>query len=121
MRIFKYRTFKTWAKKMGITDATLKKTISEIGEGLFDAHLGNGLYKKRIAKQGHGKRGSYRTIVAFKKQDRSFFIYGYAKNDKDNISDKEKEVFKKLASFYLDMPDNKLEILIKNGEIFEVK
>lgn len=45
MRIFKYRMFRQWAKKEGISDSGLKKAIDEIGCGLFDANLGNGLYK----------------------------------------------------------------------------
>lgn len=74
-----------------------------------------------MARKGQGKRGSYRTILAFKEKDRSIFMYGYAKNDCANISDKEEIVYKKLAAYYLEMPDNKLEVLIKIGELFEVK
>jgi hypothetical protein len=32
-------------------------------EGLFDADLGGGLFKKRIARQGQGKSGGFRTLV----------------------------------------------------------
>lgn len=121
MRIFKYRIFRQWTKKEGISDSALKKAIDEIEHGLFDANLGNGLYKQRVARKGQGKRGGYRTILAFKEKDRSIFMYSYAKNDRANISDKEEEVYKKLAGYYLEITDNKLEILIKNGELFEVK
>lgn len=121
MRIFKYRIFHQWAKKEGISDSALKKAIDEIERGLFDANLGNGLYKQRVARKGQGKRGGYRTILAFKEKDRSVFMYGYAKNDRANISDKEEAVYKKLAAYYLEMPENKLETLIKTGELFEVK
>lgn len=121
MRIFKYRIFRQWAKKEEISDSALKKAIDDIECGLFDANLGSGLYKQRIARKGQGKRGGYRTILAFKERDRSVFMYGYAKNDRANISDKEEEVYKKLAAYYLEITDNKLDILIKNGELFEVK
>lgn len=120
MRIFKYRMFRQWAKREGVSDSVLKKTIDEIERGLFDANLGNGLYKQRVARKGQGKRGGYRIILAFKQQDRSVLMYGYAKNDRANISDKEEEVYKKLAAYYLEMADGKLELLIKNGELFEV-
>jgi len=121
MRILKYRMFRQWAKKEGISDSALKKAIDEIEHGLFDANLGNGLYKQRVARKGQGKRGGYRTILAFKEKNRSVFMYGYAKNDQANISNKEEEAYKKLAAYYLEITDNKLEILIKNGELFEVK
>lgn len=121
MRIFKYRIFAQWAKKEGISNNALKQAIDDIERGLFDANLGNGLYKQRVARKGQGKRGSYRTILAFKENDRSFFMYGYAKSNRTNISDKEKAVYKKLSAYFLEIPDNKLETLIKMGEIVEVK
>ena len=121
MRIFKYRTFRLWAKKEGISDRPLEAAISDIEKGLFEACLGSGLYKKRIARKGQGKRSGYRTIIAFKKNNRAIFLYGYAKNEKDNISSKEEFVYKKLASYYLELNDNKLNLLIESGELFEVK
>lgn len=87
---------------------------------MFDAYLGSGLYKQRIARKGQGKRSSYRTILAFKEKSRSVFMYGYAKSNRANISNKE-EVYKKLAGYYLELSDNKLEAVIKLGELIEVK
>ena len=120
MKIFKYRVFRKWAKKEGVSDSNLKKAIEDIGNGLFDANLGNGLYKQRVARKGWGKRGGYRTILAFKENDKSIFMYGYAKNDCANISDKEEAVYKKLARYYLEATDRQIENLIKIGELFEV-
>ena len=121
MRILKFRLFHQWAKKERISNSSLKKAIDEIENGLFDANLGNGLYKKRVARKGQGKRDGYRTILTFKEKNRSIFMYGYAKNDRANINDKEKEVYKKLAAYYLSITDIKLDLLINNGELFEVK
>lgn len=120
MRVLKYRTFHQWAKTEKLTDSSLIKAINEIEQGLFEANLGGSLYKKRIAKKGQGKRGGYRTIVAFKHNNRSVFMYGFSKNERDTISSKEEIVYKKLAKYYLEITDNKLDILIKNGELFEV-
>lgn len=120
MRIFKYRVFRQWAKSEGLNDTSLKAAVDEMERGLFDANLGNGLYKKRVARKGQGKSGGYRTIIAFKKNDRAVFMYGYAKNERDNISDKEEAVYKKLAKYYLEITDSKLNLLIKIGELFEV-
>ncbi len=120
MRILKYRAFHQWAKAEKLTDSALKSAINEIEQGLFEASLGSGLYKKRIAKKGQGKRGGYRTIVAFKQNSRAIFMYGFSKNERDNISSKEEIVYKKLAKYYLEITNNKLDILIKDGELFEV-
>jgi len=120
MRILKSRVFRQWAKSERLTDSPLRNAVDEMELGLFDANLGSGVYKKRVARKGQGKSSGYRTIIAFKKNDRTIFMYGYAKNDRDNISDKEETVYKKLAKYYLEMTDSKLNLLIKNGELFEV-
>lgn len=120
MQILKYRTFHQWAKAEKLTDSSLKNAVNEIEQGLFEANLGGGLYKKRVARKGQGKRDGYRTIVAFKHSTRYVFMYGFAKNERDNISSKEETVYKKLAKYYLEITDSKLSVLIKNGELFEV-
>jgi hypothetical protein len=121
MRIFKHKIFHKWAKSEGLADSSLKKAIYEIEQGLFEAKLGNGLYKKRVARKGFGKSSGYRTILAFKTNIRTIFMYGYAKNEKENITQKEEFVYKKLAAYYLEIPENKLNHLIRNGELFEVQ
>jgi hypothetical protein len=121
MRILKYRTFHKWAKSEKLLDSSLKNAINEIEQGLFEASLGSGLYKKRVARKGFGKSGGYRTILAFKQHDRAIFMYGFAKNERDNISHKEEIIYKKLAGYYLVLTEIKINTLIENGELFEVK
>jgi len=79
MKIFKYRTFEKWAKKQGVSDDDLKKTILEIENGLIDANLGGNVYKKRIGKSGQGKRGAFRTILLMKLGDKAIFAHGFRK------------------------------------------
>ena len=100
MKIYKHRIFAKWAKAEKIDSLTLKKAISEIEQGLFDANLGGNLYKKRIARKGQGKSGGYRSIVAFKKDDKAVFIIGFAKSERENLTDKELEALKKLGNDY---------------------
>lgn len=120
MRILKYRSFWQWAKAEGLDDKTLKQATKEIEQGLFEAILGSGLYKKRIARIGQGKRSSYRTLIALKLNDRAIFMYGFAKNERVNISSKEKDVYRRLAKYYLGITDMQLNILIEKGELIEV-
>lgn len=120
MRIFKYRTFHHWAKKQKIKDNILIKAIENMECGLFNVNLGAGLYKQRIARKGEGKRGGYRIILAFKSKKRAIFMYGYDKNLIDNLSNKEELVYKKLAGYFLEMLDNKIDVLINNCELFEI-
>ena len=120
MRIFKQYDFQEWAKDEGLTDTILKKAINELERGLIDANLGAGLYKKRIARPGHGKSGGYRTLIAFKQDERVIFIYGFAKNERDNIDSNEKNVFKNVARYYLSLNDDELTKLVKKKTLVEM-
>ena len=43
--------------------------------------------KLRVARPGQGKSGGYRTLLAYRKSERSVFLYGFAKNERDNIDE----------------------------------
>ena len=90
-------------------------------KGLIDADLGGGVIKQRIARPGHGKSGGFRSIILFRSGDKAFFVYGFAKNDRDNITLVEKEVFKELAAEMLNYSEDILNMTVKNGGLIEVK
>ena len=120
MQIFKTIYFHKWAKHERLSDSKLRASVEEIENGLFDANLGGSVYKKRIPVGSRGKSGGLRTIVAFQDENNSFFLYGYAKNARDNISTKEKAAFKLLAKKYLGLNSKELKKLIKIRELLEV-
>ncbi len=120
MQIFKNKHFERWARRQGLSDALLKIAVAEIENGLFDAQLGGHLYKKRIATRGRGKRGSTRTILAFKKGHRSFFIYGFDKGKRANITEKEQEALKIYGKTVLNWPEEEILNRIDDGELFEI-
>ncbi len=116
MRIFVTKWFDRWARKERITDRYLCDAIKEMEKGLIDANLGGNLYKKRVAQAGRGKGGSYRTLVAFKDGGESFFVYGFAKNEKGNIDDDEKRALKALAKEYFGLGEGELKAALDNGK-----
>jgi hypothetical protein len=120
VRIFKHKYFLKWAHLEGLEDEVLRKAVDEMESGLYEANLGGGLYKKRVMRKGQGKRGAYRTLIAFKKEDRAFFVYGFGKNERDNVGEKELIVYKQLAKYYLNLSDNDFKKLTKNGDLVEV-
>ncbi|MFT4060518.1 MAG: type II toxin-antitoxin system RelE/ParE family toxin, partial [Legionella sp.] len=71
--------------------------------------------------KGRGKSGSTRTIVAFKKEKHCFFVFGFEKNAKDNISSSEEKAFKIIAKSLLTYSDLKIDELIKDGALMEVQ
>lgn len=117
LKIYKDLDFYKWQKKSRLADQALVSAIKEIESGLYDAKLGD-LFKKRIAKPGMGKSGGFRTIVACKLDVAWFYIYGFSKNEKENI-DKKTEIA--LRSYVDDFIFPNAEKLIRAGELIEVK
>lgn len=121
MRIFKIKLFDRWARKEGISDMVLCQAVQEIEDGQFEANLGGNVYKKRIPLEGRGKRGGARTIVAYRIAGKAFFIFGYAKNEKSNLSDEETKAAKMFAKELLNYTDTQLDKLMADGKLIEVK
>jgi len=121
VRIFKSSWFVRFAKKERITDAKLCEAIENAEKGLIDADYGDGLIKQRIARPGEGKSGGYRSIILFRKGERSFFVYGFAKSDRDTIDKSDERDFKELAAVLLNAPDEQVADLIESGKYQEVQ
>lgn len=92
-----------------------------MARGLVDANLGGNLYKKRVAAPGRGKRGSYRTLAAFKPGDKAFFVYGLAKNERSNISDKEERALKAIANELLGYDARAIKRALDAGALRELR
>lgn len=120
MRVFKTKPFARFAAKEGIADAVLRDAIRRAEAGLVDADLGGGVIKQRLARPRRGKSGGFRSIVLFRRQATAFFVYGFAKNDRDNIDRQELQAFRLLAAEMLALNDKEVQMAIKNGTIMEI-
>ena len=121
MRIFKSRWFQRFARKEGIPDAVICDAVARAEKGQIDADLGGGVIKQRIARPGQGKSKGYRTIIFFRRGDKAFFEYGFAKSQRANINDDEKEKYKEAAKHILALTEKHLAELLKRGDFVEVK
>ena len=97
MRVFATKVFARFARKERLDDRHLCKAVSRAELGLVDADLGGNIIKQRVARPGGGRSGGYRTVIAYRSSQRSVFFYGFAKNERDNIDDRELNDLKKLA------------------------
>jgi len=121
MRIFKTKGFSRFTAKETITDQALIRAVKELEENRFDADLGGGVFKQRIARTGGGKSGGYRAIICFQKGDLSFFVYGFAKSDRANITLADKKDLKKLAKYLLALTSQQLEKEQDAGRLEELE
>ncbi|WP_353119067.1 type II toxin-antitoxin system RelE/ParE family toxin [Nitratidesulfovibrio sp.] len=120
MKIYANSWFARFADAQGITGTALHDAVADVDAGQFDADLGGCVYKQRVARPGEGKSGGYRVIVCFRRGDRAFFVYGYPKSKRGNITAKERDSLKKLAKILLSMSDEQLQAEVRAGTFQEV-
>jgi hypothetical protein len=59
-------------------------------------------------------------LIATNRKNRWIFLYGFQKNERENISRKELEVLQDLASDYLSFSDDELNLMTGNRKLLEV-
>jgi hypothetical protein len=121
MRIFKLDNFCDFAEKEKISDNSLKSVVKATEEGRIDADLGGGVIKQRLARLGGGKSRGYRLIICFKKGARAFFIYGFPKSERENVTAHELRYVKLMAKSLFKLTDEELGLELASGKFVEIK
>ena len=120
MNIYLSKAFTRLARRDGLPDVHICQAIGEMNEGLIDADLGAGLFKKRIAMSGQGKRGGWRSLLGFQVGNKAFFLYLFPKSRRDNINAAEMKVLKRLTKYYLILKPAEIKAALQCGELREV-
>lgn len=120
MKAYSTKTFKRWADGNKISLKSLTQCLDEIEQGNIDANLGASLYKQRIPIEGKGKSGGHRVILALKIKDKAFFLYGFQKNEQENLTPKELKAYKLIAKQFLSFTEDEIENYIKDKVLFEL-
>lgn len=119
-RVFKTKTFDRWAKKL-LSDKVLCEAAREIEQGLYEADLGGGVCKKRIAIEGMGKSGGTRTLVAKQHAAAIFFLLGREKNSPGaDFLDAAVESAKILGARLQSQPMTKIDEMTVSGSLKEI-
>lgn len=118
--IYKTRFFDRWARKQDLSTSALCSAVREMQQGLVDADLGGGLFKKRVARPEQGKSGGFRTLVATNRSSRWFFVFGFSKNERGNIDSEEEQALKRLAAHLLSSTSRMLDLAEEAGELIKV-
>jgi|SRR5712671_4326998 hypothetical protein len=121
MRVYKIKGFARFQRRERIADKALVEAIQAAERGLVDADLGGGLIKQRIARPGQGKSGGFRTLTAYRRSERAVFLFGFAKNERDNIDDDELETLRERGQVFLALSTGQLARLLAEGDLTEVE
>ena len=120
VRVFKTKTFARFARKQSIDDTTLWQAVANADSGLIDADLGGGVIKQRIGRAGQGKRSGYRIIVLYRAAERALFVYGFAKNEQDNIEDADLRNYRQLADEVLNWDETQVAKVLATSAWMEI-
>lgn len=118
VRVFKTKPFARWCT---LTDDVLGAVALEIEAGQYEADLGKGVIKKRIAYPGRGKRGSARLLVAKRVRGSIIFLVGRDKSDPGaDFSDAQIAAAKELAAVYERLTPAQIQRVVQHGELKEI-
>ena len=119
--VFKTKWLARFTRRERITDGSLREAVDRAERGIVDADLGGGLIKQRVAREGQGRSGGYRMMVAFRREGRAVFLYGFAKNEQDNIGQDELASLREIAAMWLDADAERIARAIAEKELQEVE
>ncbi len=120
MQVFLTKWMARFARRENISHASLSEAILRAEQGLVDANLGGGLIKQRVARAGEGRSGGYRTIVAYRRAGRAVFLYGFAKNERDNIGPDELAELRRVGQNWLGASEQTICEALEEEKLQEV-
>jgi len=98
IEVFKTKWLAWLARRERLDNASLRDAIDRAERGIVDADLGGGLIKQRVARAGQGRSGGYRMLLAYRSGERAVFLYGFAKNERENIEDDELQTLREIEA-----------------------
>jgi hypothetical protein len=117
-RVLETKSFARWCR---LSEETLCGAAREIESGLFEADLGKGVVKKRVAYPGKGKSGSARLLVAKRMKSFILFLVGRDKSDPgSDFTDAQISAAKELAIAYEKLDTAEIELVMQHGELKEI-
>jgi hypothetical protein len=116
LRVFASKPFMRFARRFGVSDSELWQAVN----GEFDADLGGGVFKFRLARHGEGTSGGARAIVAMKVGQRVVLMFGFEKKDLANIKTDELRAFRKAARVYLGYSEEEMTAIVREKSLTEI-
>jgi hypothetical protein len=111
--IFKTKWMARFVRRERISDHSLREAILRAEGARVDADLSGGMIKQRVARTGQGRSGGYRMLVAYRTGDRAVFLYGFAKDERENIDPDQLLTLRDIAASLLAADDEQIEQALK--------
>ena len=121
IEVFKTKWLARFARRERLDDASLRGAIDRMERGIVDADLGGGLIKQRVARAGQGRSGGYRMLLAYRSGERAVFLYGFAKNERENIEDAELLTLREIGAAWLAADAKGIARALSEDALQEVK
>ena len=87
---------------------------------MVDADLGGAIPKKRVALPGRGKSGGARVLLATRREATWFFVFGFEKSERANVSAAELDALQRLAHDLLALSSQQLDAHASSGALQEI-
>ncbi len=120
MGFYKLKRFHRFCRRNRLLDSQLAALARSLLRGRADVDLGAGLYKLRLAKEGAGKSGGFRLMVAQGSRAHVFFLLGFEKSDRGNVSDRELHALRLQAHSLARFSEAQIAQALATGALIEV-
>lgn len=121
MRVYETKPFARFARRNVLSDRDLRAAAAAVVEGLYDADLGGGVFKQRVARAGGGKSGGFRIILLFRAGSHVFLVRGFAKSERANVTGSELLALRRFAAQIFRFSDADIQSALRAGALIEVK
>jgi len=121
VRVFAIPAFDRFARKARINDDRLIDAVDRADRGLIYADLGEEVIKQAVARPNEAAINGFRTIIGFRSEYRAFFLFGFPKNEAENITPNALKGFRKITADFMALPDAQMEILFASDELREIE
>jgi len=115
-RVFATKPFMRFARRFRIANVELWRAVNQD----YDADLGGGVFKFRLARRGEGARSGARVIVAMRVGQRIVLMHGFEKKDQTNINANELHAFRKASHVYLGYTEEQMTAIVRAKSLSEI-
>ena len=95
--------------------------VDRADRGLIYAELGEEVIKQAVGRPNEAAINGFRTIIGFRSEFRAFFLYGFPKNEIDNITSNALKDFRQRSALLMALSDEAIAAFVVAEELREIE